>query len=136
MTAHRLPTIVRFMLHVTENPQSKCWEWTGYVDLKGYAKFRTGDRKVWAHRAAYELIVGPIPEGLYLDHLCRNHGCVNPRHLEPVTHAENVRRGERATATHCLRGHEYTSENTYIHVRPDGPRRVCRTCRRARGKKK
>ena len=78
-----------------------------------------------AHRVAYELQVGPIPVGLQLDHLCRVRSCVNPAHLEPVTSAENTRRGLRAMKTHCPQGHPYAGEN--LLIRPTGQRR-CRTC--------
>lgn len=112
-----------------------CWLWTGSKSPLGYGGFRVGGRAgrlVPAHRFAYELLVGPIPEGLFLDHLCRNPPCVNPAHLEPVTHAENVRRGVspaamRARQTHCKRGHEFTPENT-IAVKRNGKRK-CRQCR-------
>jgi hypothetical protein len=82
------------------------------------------------HRLTYELFTGlPIPEGLQIDHLCRNRACVKPTHLEPVTMQENLNRGESRNVyrTHCRNGHEFTEENTYIH--PTGGSRTCRTCR-------
>lgn len=113
-----------------------CWNWTGagsQVGL-GYGRFSIGGgRDALPHRYAYELLVGPIPHGLVLDHLCRNPRCVNPAHLEPVTHQENILRGigpsaVNAQKTHCKRGHEFTPENTYWHKRGA---RDCRECRRA-----
>lgn len=84
-----------------------------------------------AHRVVYELMVGPIPEGMILDHLCRNRWCVRPDHLEPVTHRTNIFRGEglapaNAAKTHCPQGHEYSPENTYAYN--DGRVRMCRRC--------
>lgn len=111
-----------------------CWEWTGWRDSDGYGKF--GGRRLLtnrAHRLAYELVVGPIPDDLPLDHLCRNPGCVNPAHLEPVTHRENILRGVGRTAqnarkTHCAKGHPYDEVNTIW--RKSGGRR-CRQCHNA-----
>lgn len=114
-----------------------CWPWQGHCHPDGYGRMWDGTRWRPAHRMVYELEVGPIPDGLQLDHLCRNRSCVNPAHLEPVTNKENGLRGispaaDHARQTHCLNGHEFTDENTYMHPGPHGLRRVCRICKRAR----
>ena len=113
-----------------------CWRWKG-AGSNGYATFTIGGQKRSAHRAVYELLVGPIPEGLQLDHLCGVKRCVNPAHLEPVTPRENTMRAVNAPAainaakTHCDHGHEFTPEN--IYVPPKRPnRRYCRTCQNGR----
>lgn len=130
-----LPLQVRFWQRVdTSRGAMGCWIWTGSLTDRGY-----GDR-VWLddgtrqapHRVAYELLVGPIPDGLVIDHLCRTRNCVNPHHLEPVTCRENLMRGETLAAqnwlkTHCVNGHAFTKENT--RITPDG-HRACRTCAR------
>jgi hypothetical protein len=87
-----------------------CWEWTGTKERMGYGQMRYQRRMAMAHRVAYMLFVGPIPEGMELDHLCRNRGCVNPDHLEPVDHRTNILRGVSPSAadarkTHCINGH-------------------------------
>lgn len=115
-------------------PTGFCWEWTG-AKTRGYGSFATETGGKRAHRVAYELLVGPIPDGLVIDHLCRNTSCVNPDHLEPVTQAENVRRGfnpgpGHGIRTHCPHGHAYTPENTRIQARTGA--QICRTCTRAR----
>lgn len=110
-----------------------CWNWTGSMFNHGYGEFWDGKHNRGAHRYGYELWVGPIPDGLQLDHLCKNPRCVNPAHLEPVTAQVNIARsGAISTVnrvkTHCLRGHEYAGDNLAI-VASTGERR-CRTCGR------
>lgn len=77
-------------------PSTQCWVWTAAKDRRGYGRVRWSDRTMFSHRVIYEQCRGPIPEGLSLDHLCRNTSCANPEHLDPVDHAENVRRGQGA----------------------------------------
>lgn len=106
-----------------------CWNWTGGLTFYGYGRFNIDNTRWPVHRLAYELLVGPIPDGLVLDHLCRNRRCVNPEHLEPVTGRENTLRGvgpsaESARATHCPAGHEFTPENTKRLPK----QRRCRQC--------
>jgi len=116
----------RFYSRIERDP-SGCWLWTGARNRDGYGQLWLG-RIVYVHRWAYERFVGPIPEGLEIDHLCRVPACCNPAHLEPVTHAENIRRGYEAKAqTHCKRGHELAD----AYVTRDG-RRDCRACARIR----
>ena len=112
-----------------------CWQWTATIHAGGYARFYMDGKFHHAHRVAYELLVGPVPEGLVLDHLCRNRSCVNPSHLEPVTFQEKVLRGEGPTAMNarkdeCVRGHDLTDpDNLYECNRNE---RRCRACTRER----
>lgn len=128
------PPIDRFLEKI-RRAESGCWEWTAYKGENGYGRFYLNGKGALAHRWSYEFHVGPIPDGLFMDHLCRNHSCVNPEHLEPVTPQENVLRGigpqsssARGRAiTHCAKGHAYTTENTYLSAGS----RTCLTCKRA-----
>lgn len=117
-------------------PRTRCWVWTAATGGKGkwpYGIVSHKKRMSMAHRVSYELLVGPIPDGFDLDHKCRNTLCINPDHLEPVTHQENIRRGYalKPKTTHCRLGHEMTEANTYM--KPARAKKVahreCRTCR-------
>lgn len=118
--------------------EQACWLWTGPVGASGYGNcgWTLGGQAhtTTAHRAAWTSVHGPIADGLHLDHLCRERSCCNPLHLEPVTCRENILRGTAPAAinarkTHCIRGHEFTAENTVVH---SGGKRMCRTCKKAR----
>ena len=125
-------TEVRFWSNV-DRQEGGCWPWLAGQYHNGYGRFWDGQRQVRAHRYAYELLVGPIPDGLQIDHLCRVRNCVNPDHLESVTARDNVLRGKgrcaiNARKTHCKYGHEFSAENT--GHRSDGRARWCRTCQK------
>jgi hypothetical protein len=127
-------TLVRFWEKVETT--DTCWLWRGGPKDPGvYGQFTLHGRQELAHRFAYESLVGPIPSRHTLDHLCRNPRCVNPEHLEPVTHRENILRGTSPAAanarkTHCPRGHPYDEENTVMYRGG----RYCRACRRRGGR--
>lgn len=130
-----LPTsdVDRFAARVAMT-DSGCLEWLGGKTRGGYGVFaidtsHQGGEKTMAHRWSYEYVVGSIPDGFDIDHLCRNRACVNPAHLEPVTRRENIRRAA-AIKTHCPAGHPYDETNTY--VRPGTTQRKCRECMRQR----
>lgn len=137
MPAHRVPLEIRFWQKVDKSDE--CWLWIGARHPLGYGHIKIDGQVASAHRVAYELARGAIPDGLVVDHLCRVPSCVNPEHLEAVTMTENTLRGfspaaQAARRGHCERGHEYTPTNTYVWKGT----RICRECRRrvVRGRKR
>ncbi len=137
MNGKAAPAIDR-VLSKTAMGHGGCIIFTGSLNYKGYGTIRISRTKqrAYTHRVMYEHFIGPIPQGLVLDHLCRVRRCCNPYHLEPVTNRENYMRGDRRSATtHCPQGHPYDEANTYVYVNRAGVRaRVCRTCRREHAK--
>lgn len=111
----------------------ECWLWGGTINLEGYGSIKRNRKRLVAHRVSYEELVGPIPQGLVLDHLCRVRHCVKPDHLEPVTIKENVLRGQGMGARHARREVCPTCLGDNWATRSDGGRR-CKTCVNARGR--
>lgn len=147
------PVVLRLLDRIEKDEVSGCWLWTGSVKTNGYAQIEVGGSTRQAHRVAYEEFVGPIPDGLDIDHQCHNQDescgggpscrhrrCINPDHLEPATRSANLSRGRlvgntdpvlaqvQRAKTHCPAGHPYDDENTRVYQ----GRRYCKTCHRER----
>jgi hypothetical protein len=128
------PMMERFFEKVIFEPNCGCWLWEGTWSPDGYGYFHVEGRKMKvAHKFLYEREIAPVPEGMELDHLCKLRCCVNPQHLEAVTHAVNISRGQSGSynknKTHCRNGHPYSGDN--LRTTASGER-VCRTCCRER----
>lgn len=133
----------RIASRILVNPVTGCWEWQGFCDPGGgYGRIAWQSRKYVVHRLVYTLLAGPIPDGLQLDHVkargCVSRSCCWPGHLEPVTNAENQRRGNGVSGiasrkTHCPQGHPYNEQNT---IRTSKGHRTCRICRRRKDVRK
>lgn len=128
----------KFWSMVKVGDANDCWTWLGRVNNSGYGSInimgKIGSPSL-VHCFAYELLVGPIPEGMELDHSCKNRRCVNPAHLEPVTHLENCKRGDTGSAwalhqrekTHCPKGHPYDLFNTYYNKNGGRQCKICKS---------
>ena len=130
----------RMMARVVRS-EDGCWVWTGAMSTKGYGYFQFRGKLWRAHRAMYTLVRGEIPDGLSLDHLCRNRACINPEHLEAVPIRVNIMRGAslgavNAAKTHCINGHAFSEENTRYSARDGYVERRCNVCSNARSARK
>lgn len=124
----------RFWRLVNKNGLNSCWEWLGGTNGANYGKFEYNGKNAYVHRITYQIIIGPIPKEMQLDHLCRNRICCNPHHLEPVTQKVNIQRGLNGIAmkTHCPQGHEYAGDNLIFRR----GWRECRICKNQQNKKR
>lgn len=117
-------------LPLVSDVDGMCWGWQNCLQSQGYGCVQHDGRRQSTHRVAYTLLVGPIPDGLQIDHLCLNRRCCNPAHLEPVTAAVNIRRTDAAHKPMCVHGHPMVGDNVLIKKRGNrSPVRNCRTCR-------
>lgn len=135
-TVEKMPAYRNIEERISEkfqiNYETGCWEWTGALDIGGYGQISVDNRCKLAHRISWNVFKGAIPNGLQIDHLCRNRKCVNPDHLRVTTRKDNILCSNGITArqvrqTHCKRGHEFTKENTYIDTKEG---RNCIECKR------
>lgn len=130
-------TLEERLLRRREIDDNGCWLWTASLNKSGYGIIWQDRKMSLVHRVSLELAGRPVPEGLVTDHLCRVRRCFNPDHLEAVTHRENTMRSPIAVAaqharkTHCVNGHPFSDENTYVHTENGRLRRRCRTCTEA-----
>ena len=134
---HSRPSLAERLWSGATTDENGCWIWQRARDRYGYGTIKRDGRNCCTHRIAYELIKGPIPAGLTIDHLCRVRACINPDHLEAVTNRENLMRGIGHAATnirktHCKRGHLFDDSNTYKNK----GKRYCRICDRARARRR
>ena len=141
MPANNIPPLQR-IFHNTKINENGCWVYQGSHNNRGggYCQFSVNNKHVYIHRFMYEYYYGQICPDLVIDHLCKNSRCVNPKHLEQVTQKENCRRGNvgsnMSQKTHCIRGHKFSPENTYIYTSKMGLKsRNCIICRRISAQK-
>lgn len=126
--------IATFWSHVAVGDPDDCWLWLRSSGSHGYGQTWDGTTVRLAHRIAWELTHGPIPNDLTIDHVCRVRTCCNPAHLRLLSNLANASDNGQARRTHCPQGHEYTKENTYVRTNRKGPSRSCRICMTARNK--
>ena len=132
-----IPARERFDARWVPEPNTGCWLWTGAIIPNGYGVGPSVGGSHLAHRVGWTLYRGPIPEGMYIDHLCRVRSCVNPDHLRPVTPKQNSlensesRPSKNARKAQCPKGHPYSGENLWIRYQAGKPSRHCRACTRA-----
>ena len=123
-------------LQKVKRAENGCWEWQGEINPHGYGRLQRDGKRYYAHRFFYLKLVGLVPDGHELDHLCRNRSCVNPEHLEAVLPRVNKERGMSPAAVYarrsaCKKGHEYKPDNTYLRHQGEATiSRICKVCRR------
>ena len=133
----RLEQDAREKIRLAIGEPDTCWPWPKYLKPNGYGFLRVVGKNKYVHRLSYEMFVGPIPEGMTIDHLCKMRHCINPAHMEVVTRGENSLRGEspfsqNARKTHCKHGHEFTAENTrFVKMG-----RECKVCGKEKSRKR